>query len=283
MKLTPILLVDAGATKTAFTVLLGHQVACQHIGAGINPNYNTENEIVSVFEGFAKACATTKEMSEVFFYGSGCANPKNDALIGGIIQSYMPDAAIHIYSDLMAVCHALSKNKRSVVVILGTGSASCLFDGTHIVNCAPSLGYLLGDEGSGTNLGKRLMTDYLNGKLPAHLSAELEKEFHFTFDDLIYQIYKASEPNKIMSSLAPFVNAHLHDEYIYRLAFNAFSEFFALQKVHYPDSNQLEWNLSGSVAFHFQKVVREAAAAQDCPIGKIVAAPMDDLIRSFME
>lgn len=271
------LLIDAGATKTAFTLLTEGAVTLQHAGRGINPNYCTETDILQVFAGFVAICPRETAIAAIDYYGAGCMAPRNAALMGELISRFFPNASIQVYSDLMAVCHALSHGTRSIVAILGTGAASCLFDGTSIVRSAPSLGYMLGDEGSGTFLGKQLLTAYLWGTLPAELASDLERSHELSRDKVIHRLYREPEPNRMMASLAPFVQQHLGHPFMHGLALEAFRTFFATQKSCFQGVD-FPWQLSGSVAYHFQDVVREAAVMEECRVGDIVDAPMDKLI-----
>jgi N-acetylglucosamine kinase-like BadF-type ATPase len=272
------IIIDAGATKTAFILLYDRgQEQGGFTGAGINPNYTETSEILRVFARFVKQYPESAHTDRVRYYGAGCASDANKQRMTELISSFFPLAEVYVYSDLMAVCHALSSGKRSIVGILGTGAASCLYDGEKIVTIAPSLGYMLGDEGSGTNLGKRLLTVYLTGMLDAGLRVQLETEHRLSRQSVIDRLYRQPSPNAFMASLAPFVRQHLDDAGMYALALQAFEDFFASQKYHFADAEMLDWNLSGSVAYHFQDVVREAAARQHCCIGEIVDAPLPKL------
>lgn len=273
-----ILIVDAGATKTDFTVLSQAKICFRYSSAGMNPNYSPEPEIMRIFADFVSQYPQTSDISRIFFYGAGCAFTRNASLMHDLMLSFFPLADIHVYSDLVAVCHALSMGQPAVISIFGTGSASCLFNGEEIVSRAPSLGYMLGDEGSGTNLGKRLLTAYLRGQLPQDLSLELEQSYQLSFEKVIHRLYKEPEPNLLMSSLAPFVQKHLNHPMIRKMTLQAFEDFFATQKIHYPENVNIYWHLSGSVAYYFRDVIKEAAEKQNCKLGMIVASPMEKLI-----
>jgi len=273
------LLIDAGATKTAFVLLHNGQVVNEYMGEGINPNYCTDEFISKVFGDFVRASGACDRVRQVNYYGAGCASLENAGRVGCVLQGFFPDAQIKVYSDLMAVCHALSRNQRSVVGILGTGAATCLFDGNAIENRAPSLGYLLGDEGSGTNLGKRLLTAYLRGQLPRAVADDLQREYELSFESAIHRVYREPAPNRFWASLAPFVHGYLNDDFVHQLAVEAFADFFNCQKSYYENASSLPWNLSGSVAFHFEETVREAAQLAHCRVGKIIQAPLPLLIQ----
>lgn len=272
------IIIDAGATKTAFILLYDRgKEQGGFTGAGINPNYTETSDILRVFAQFVKQYPESAHTDRVRYYGAGCASEANRQRMTELISTFFPLAEVFVYSDLMAVCHALSPDKRSIVGILGTGAASCLYDGTVMETMAPSLGYMLGDEGSGTNLGKRLLTAYLKGALDADLMKQLETEYGLSRQSVIDRIYRQPSPNAFMASLAPFVRQHLDHAGMYALALQAFEDFFASQKPYYADAEMLDWNLSGSVAYHFQDVVRAAAARQHCHIGAIVDAPLPRL------
>lgn len=270
------LVIDAGATKTAFTVLDHDQTVFEKLGKGINPNYCSEAHILQVLADFVQNCPNTHQITNVHYYGAGCASAHNALMMEELLLRFFPMAAVEVYSDLVAVCHALSMGETSVCSILGTGSASCLFDGRNVVNRAPSLGYMLGDEGSGTNLGKRLLTVYLRQQLPSSLAKALEEEFQLSPDKVIHRVYREPEPNKLMAQLSTFVHAHLDEPAMRELALSAFRGFFASQKIYYPQ--HLTWHISGSVAFFYQEVIQEAAALETCQLGRVVMAPMSYLI-----
>lgn len=277
------LLVDAGATKTDFTLVVGKKISFRHSGLGINPNYSSDADIMRVFSDFVGSYNGEGPIEGIFYYGAGCASARNASHLEDLISKFFPCAHIEVYSDLVAVCHALSMGTASVVSILGTGSASCLFNGEEIVHRAPSLGYMLGDDGSGTNLGKRLLTAYLRGQLSPSLTAELEKTYDLNFEKVIHRIYKEPEPNQLMSQLAPFVQKHIDDAFIREMTLQAFNDFFITQKVHYPAYANLYWHLSGSVAYYFREVIKQAAEMQQCKLGVIVAAPMEKLIDYYIQ
>lgn len=276
------ILIDAGATKTAFTLLYGKgrkpgTLTCD----GINPNYTEQSDILRVFAQFVRQYPESAHTDLVRYYGAGCASPANRQRMTELIAAFFPLAEVRVFSDLMAVCHALSDGGPCIAGILGTGAASCLYDGKDIAKIAPSLGYMLGDEGSGTNMGKRLLTAYLNGSLPAALADRLQTEHGLTRQSVIDRIYRQPAPNAFMASFAPFLRQHLRYKFVHGLVLQAFEDFFASQKIHYPDAETLTWHFAGSVAFHFQKVVREAAARQCCRVGEIVDAPMPKLVENF--
>ena len=275
----PHLLVDAGATKSTF-VLLGGDAPFRCQCAGINANYTPEADILRILAEAVSHFPKEVTISKIDYYGAGCATPQNAFRMEGYLSMYFPTADIHVWSDLMAACHALAGGHKAIVCILGTGAASCLYDGMEMVRRAPSLGWLLGDEGSGTHLGKCLLTAYLSDALPHPILTTFEERYHLNRELVLHKLYQEPQPNLFMSQFAPFLQENLSEPIVRQIVINAFSTFFAKQKSYFPDHDSLPWHFTGSVAAHFEKVLREAAAAAGCQIGEIAGDPMERIIHN---
>ena len=273
------LLVDAGATKTAFALLYDGKIfRCQ--GAGINANYTPEADILRILAEAAPQFPKEVTISEIDYYGAGCATPQNALRMEGYLRLYFPTADIRVWSDLMAACHALAGGRESIVCILGTGAASCHYDGREMVHRAPSLGWMLGDEGSGTNLGKCLITAYLSDALPHPIKSKFEERYHLNRELVLRKLYQEPKPNLFMSQFAPFLKENLTEPAIHQIVMEAFTTFFTKQKSYYPGCDDLPWHFTGSVAAHFEEVLREAAEAAGCVIREIAGDPMERLIHN---
>lgn len=272
------LLIDAGATKTTFAVLdgTGEPFRCQ--GAGINANYTPEADILRILAEAVPQFPKGVTISEIDYYGAGCATPQNAMRMEGYLRLYFPNADIRVWSDLMAACHALAGGREAIVCILGTGAASCHYDGREMVHRAPSLGWLLGDEGSGTNLGKHLITAYLSDTLPHPIKERFEEQYHLNRELVLHKLYQEPQPNLFMSQFAPFLKENLAEPAIRQIVKEAFTTFFNKQKSYYPGCDTLPWHFTGSVAAHFEEVLREAAEEAGCEIGEIAGDPMERLI-----
>lgn len=273
------IVIDAGATKTEFAVLKGKELVHQFFATGINANYSSDEQIDKVFVHFVNSLPENyAQPGLITYYGAGCAGEQNAMRIAAVIAKYFPSASFKIYSDLMEACHALCGNKPGLVAILGTGSSSCLYDGNQIVKRAPSLGYLIGDEGSGTHLGKKLVTCYMMEKLPMYLLDEIEKTFDINPPKVIQRIYRKASPNKFFSSFAPFIQKYVNDPVIKSLCKEAFAEFFDNQIGYYDKLTYESVSLMGSVAFHFKEIIEEVAAEKNISLGTIIGSPMPKLI-----
>ena len=270
------LLVDAGATKSAFVLLGGDEpFRCQC--AGINANYTPEADILRILAEAVSQFPKQTAIETIDYYGAGCATPQNALRMEGYLRLYFPTADIRVWSDLMAACHALAGGREAIVCILGTGAASCFYNGREMVRRAPSLGWMLGDEGSGTHLGKSLLTAYLSDALPHPICKTLEERYRLSREYILHRLYQEPQPNLFMSQIAPFLRENLTEPAVRQIVAIAFNTFFSKQKSYYPDSEGLPWHFTGSVAAHFEEVLRESAETSGCQIGEITGDPMTRL------
>lgn len=273
------IIIDAGATKTEFAVMQSKELVHQFFATGINANYSSDEQIDKVFAHFVQSLPKEySQLAQITYYGAGCAGEQNAMRIAAVIAKYFISASFKIYSDLMEACHALCGKQPGLVAILGTGSSSCLYDGEKIVKRAPSLGYLIGDEGSGTHLGKKLVSAYMMEKLPMYLLDEIEKTFDINPPKVIQRIYRKASPNKFFASFSPFVQKYVDDPVIKNLCKEAFAEFFDNQIGYYDKMTYQSVSLMGSVAFHFKDVIEEVASEKNINLGTIIGSPMPQLI-----
>lgn len=275
------ILIDSGATKSEFLAISQRKVVHHFQTTGINANYATDAEIEEVYR-YAKEqlSADFEKVREIKHYGAGCLRESNVERVSTIIRNIFPMATVEIFSDLLIPCHALCRNESGVVGILGTGAAVCHYDGEKITRIAPSLGYMLGDEGSGIDLGKRFLKAYLSQQLSTETSKDFEKWLPIEPTQIIPQIYNGESPRKFFSSVAPFLSENINNQEIKNICKNAFSDFFRFNKAHFPDK-ELPWYLSGSIAFHFQDLIAEVAEDENILLQKIIQKPLEEIILCY--
>lgn len=273
------LIIDAGGTKTAFALLHDGGIFRCAV-AGINPNYTPEEDILRTLADAVNRLPKGTAILETDYYGSGCATPQNALRMEGFLRMFFPTADIRVWSDLMAPCHALARDSEAIVGILGTGAASCHYDGRTMVRRAPSLGWMLGDEGSGTHLGKCLVAAYLSETLPHPIRTTFEERYRLNRELVMQRLYQEPKPNLFLSQFPPFLHEHITDEAVRQLVMSAFGVFFGKQKRHYPGAERLPWHFSGSVAAHFEKELREAGDKSGCTVGNVAADPLEVMVKN---
>ena len=267
---------DSGATKCDCILLDERHRYVQHFtGAGINASYADDATIDAAMAQFAEQ--TGSDVQEIVFAGAGCGNAQNAARVRKAIEAHYHATTIVVESDLAGACRLLGGGEPCMVAILGTGAAACRYDGQQITEISPSLGWMLGDEGSGTHLGKSLLTAYLSDALPHPSRKTLEERYRLSREYILHRLYQEPQPNLFMSQFAPFLRENLTEPAVRQIVASAFNTFFAKQKSYYPDSEGLPWHFTGSVAAHFEEVLRESAETSGCQIGEITGDPMTRL------
>lgn len=274
-----ILIADSGSTKTDWVVAEKGRVVFQHRTCGMNPCVQSYDEIERTVEQTAMELAVQGfPLQAVYYYGAGCT-PEKLEMMTGLLQRYWGQAVhIEVHSDLNGAARAVCGKADGVACILGTGSNSCLFLNGEIAAQTPALGYILGDEGSGTALGKRFLNGILKGSLPASLRNEFFEAMETSPQDILYRVYQAPMPNRFLASLSPFISAHIDIEGVNELVTANFQDFLERNIVPYHRTD-LSLGVVGSVAFHYQSQLKTAASALQFSIGKIEKSPVEGLVR----
>ena len=274
------LVVDSGSTKTDWgffsTVFDLKTVKTQ----GLNPCHQSEEEIRTIIRSELLPNLHGIEpasVSQVFYYGAGCATESICSQMAGILKEFIPNASIAVDSDMLGAARALCGRTEGVTCILGTGSNSCLYDGKKIVDQIPSLGFILGDEGSGAALGRRLISDCLKRQLPDSVSCEFMERYSLTKESIIESVYRKPLPNRYIAGFAPFVYEKRAVPEVHKMIIQCFSEFFTRNVINYHKP-WLPVHFVGSLAGSFAEELKETADSLGMTIGKIDASPMGGLV-----
>ena len=273
------LIIDSGSTKASWGLLEGKEHKTTVNTAGLNPYFHTSESISAILRAELLPYIVTDHIREIHFYGAGCSTENNDELISGSLRNFFHQARIFVYHDILGAARALFGNDRGISCILGTGCNCCFYDGSGIISKVDSLGYLFGDEGAGSYLGKNLMADYLKRRLPADLREEFEGKYRLSLEDILNSLYNLPYPNRFLASFSEFLAQHQEHPYVYNLVKNTFHAFFEAQVKHYEGYQELPVSFVGSIAFHYRKILEEAAKAEKIHIGTVIKAPMEGLMR----
>ncbi len=274
-----ILIADSGSSKTEWALLKKGNLQAKLQTDGFNPNYYSVNYLSTLVEKEIANDFDIEGITHLFFYGSGCSSKKNIDVINTVLRTLFKKTSIRIESDLLGASRSLFNRNKGIAAILGTGSNSCVYDGERIVQRVPSLGFILGDEGSGNNLGKRFLIDYSKDKLPLILKEKFDSKFQCSFDNIIDQIYHQPRPIKFLASLCPFIAENNESDYINQLIKSSFSEFFASNILRFDEYLDTPIKFTGSIAEVFAKELNEVAQSFGLRISDIEKNPMPGLIR----
>ncbi len=269
-----MLIADSGSTKTDWRLIDEYANIHHTQSIGLNPYFTSEAEMVEALTSGPLKLFAPDEIEELHFYGAGCSSESQIAKVEQALAQVYPQAAIHVEHDLLGAARALCGNQPGIAAILGTGSNSCMYDGEHIVKNIASLGYILGDEGSGAYIGKVFLADALSGNIPPELAKKFEAKFKLTREKALENVYMQPFANRFLASFTRFLYQNLEHQYTKDLVAGSFRAFFEKQVMKYDDYASFPVNFVGSIAFNFSAILRDEAQAQAIEIGQILQAPI---------
>lgn len=274
-----ILIADSGSTKTDWVVLQPDLTeAFRTHTIGLNPYHINAQDIQNEISKNEDLCKIGKEVSHIYFYGAGCsADYLKDTVKQGLGQIFT-QADILVQHDLLAACYAAYRGKPAMVCILGTGSNACYFDGENLREETPSLAYILGDEGSGNHLGRKLLHAYFSKKLPKHLAEIFYNQYQLTITELNKNVYQTKFANAYLASFSTFVHENKSEPYLQNMIYDAMMSFFENQVIPHHEARFSEVNFIGSVAHYYEDILRAAAAEFHLEVGQIVRKPIDQIV-----
>lgn len=274
------LIADAGATKIDWILAdTASETPKRYTSRGINALLSSAQEITRIFGEVRENLGGPDTSDALYYYGAGCATPLICGKIKEALSEVWPATPAEVESDMTGAARALFGDKPGVACILGTGSNSCLYDGKRITDNIPALGYILGDEGSGAALGKRLVGDVYKRQLPEKIRQEFLASFGFTQGDILERVYRSEAPSRFLASLVPFIHSRLWNPYIYSMVLEEFKRFFKRNVAMYQGNRRLPIGFVGSIATNFEKILREAAASQGFEITNICQSPAEGLVK----
>lgn len=273
-----LLIADSGSTKIDWCLIDNANQRKYFQSIGLNPYNVSEKTINEEIVANILPNIPANEKMEMYFYGSGCSTIQKKTQMSNIFQHYLPNTEIHIEDDLLGAARATCGREKGVAAILGTGSNSCLYDGEKIIENLPSLGYVLCDEGAGTNIGKIVLRNYLRGQMPEHIHKQFAAENPGEEADFLNRLYMGEKPNFYLASFAKFAITRRDDVYCRRIIEEAFNNFFIMQVSQYSDYKQHPINVVGSVGYYAQDVFKEVAEQHGVKVGKVIQAPLEELI-----
>ena len=274
-----VAIVDSGSTKSDWVILDDFKnVFLKTETIGFNPNFISKELIVPEIEQNKSLSSVKNSITKIFFYGSGCGVRENCETIKQEVGKIFINAEIIVKEDLFAAAYAAYNGKPTIVCILGTGSNSCYFDGENLHIKLPSLGYLMGDEGSGSAIGKQVVRRFFMQKLPQDLHLEFKETYGLTIDVALKNMYHKTRRNDYLADFNKFVVERKHHPYLQNMILEEMKNFFDYQVLPYEESNEAEINFIGSIAYYYEDILRSAASELGLNVGHVVQKPIESLV-----
>ncbi|MDD2960763.1 MAG: hypothetical protein PHR45_01615 [Muribaculaceae bacterium] len=270
------IIAESSSTRTEWVLADGNEIQEHAFTEGLNPYFQTRREIshsirLELPEAFFK-----RRWDHVYFYGAGCANTEKKKIVeASLIAQFKTPATVE--SDLLGAARGLLVNNPGIACILGTGSNSCLYDGTIVKKNVRPAGFILGDEGSGAALGKLFISDCLKSIAPEDLMNEFYEKFQVSPDSIMDTVYSKPFPNRSLSTYSFFLSEHLDNEYVSNLVTFNIRKFFERNIAQY-DYKNVKVCFVGSLACIYSAILKSVAKEYDIEISKIVRCSMPGLI-----
>ncbi len=272
------LIADSGSTKTTWVLLDGARVKKTINTGGLNPYFHNSESVEAVIRADLAPFLVEDQVHEVHFYGAGCSTDYNNSMIRDAIRIFFRKSEISVYHDILGAARALFGNGSGIACILGTGCNSCYYDGTTTRSMVDSLGYLFGDEGAGSYLGKLFLRAYLRKELPAELREAFDKQYGFTLEDILNSLYNRPSPNRFLASFSLFLSPNREHPFIQELLERSFRDFFEAHIQRYENYRQTPIGFIGSIAHIYRDVLERVAEQEGVVIARILSSPAEGLI-----
>ncbi|MBL7765346.1 MAG: N-acetylglucosamine kinase [Chitinophagaceae bacterium] len=273
-----LLIAESGSTKTDWCLV--HEGKKKNLQTqGINPFFLQENDIISIFMSELKINPAKIKIEEIHFYGAGVNSEDKKMIISNSLKKYFNVKKVYCYSDMLASARAVCKQEKGIACILGTGSNTCYYNGKNIQYKTPSLGYILGDEGGGTHLGKKILQYYLHGIFDEELTLAFEKKYPETTNDILETLYRKPFPNRYLAGFAGFIFEHRGHYMIENIAEDGLNDLFINHLLRYPQKWKVPVHFTGSVSVFLKDILMNLCDQYGIQCGTIIQKPIKGLIQ----
>jgi N-acetylglucosamine kinase-like BadF-type ATPase len=272
-----ILIADSGATKCEWCLLYDGRRKIVFT-QGISPYFLNGEQVQAILRNELLPKIRQYPVPDIFYYGTGCSNPANAMMIKKAIRKVFTSAKVFVDHDLAGAAKALCGKTRGVACILGTGSNSCYYNGKKIVKNSPGLGYILGDEGSGAHLGKKVVQYYLYGTFDEDLHYRFEKKYPINSVEILEHVYRQPLANRYLATFSLFLAENRGHYMIENIIEDGLNDFFFTHLCKYNEIWKFPVHFVGGVAYGFRDVVSELCRSYEFELGRVLKNPMEGLI-----
>ncbi|MCO5241849.1 MAG: N-acetylglucosamine kinase [Chitinophagaceae bacterium] len=272
------LIADSGATKAEWCLLQGKKNKTIFT-QGISPYFFDTAQITEILEKELLPSLKGIKVDEVYYYGTGCINPNNNLIVRRSVKHVFKEVTtVEVTHDVMAAARALYGKDKGVACILGTGSSSCYYNGKKIAVNKPGLGYVLGDEGSGAYLGKKVLQYYLYNTFDEELMGRFDHKYHISGTEILEQVYKKPLANRYLASFTPFLSENRGHYMIENIIEDGLNDFFFHHICKFKESWTMPVSFVGGISYHFRDVIKDLCRSYEFTPGKILKNPMEGLV-----
>ncbi|MDR2835214.1 MAG: hypothetical protein LBV69_03305 [Bacteroidales bacterium] len=255
-----ILFADSGSTKTEWIITDKNYNYVSHFNTiGLNPYFVTEKRIYDEINSAYPTIPSVSLIEKLYFYGSGCEERDDQPHLKNALKKIFKNSEVHVFSDMLGAARAILKSDFGIAAIIGTGTNSCLYDGNNIIQNAISLGYILGDEGSGAYIGKIFVKNYLERKFNETLNNQILIETGATHSSILNAIYTMPNPSKFLAGFCSFIYQHLEELSLQSIVNDCFNSFFEKYITIFRNYNTFPLGFCGGISKNFRNIIFNTA------------------------
>ncbi|HOY39526.1 MAG: hypothetical protein KBB11_10620 [Bacteroidales bacterium] len=274
------LFADSGSTKTEWMLVRGNgDVVAHKKTMGLNPYFVTTGDVSAAVNSVIPADVDPLEVQHVFFYGAGCGNSERRQMMVDSLENTFTVAIVDVYTDILGAARAVWQKERGIAIILGTGANACAYNGDNIFRKVMSLGYLLGDEGSGAYLGKKFLDTYYKSRFDHDFMRTIRNELDMDYNNVMNSLYRGSTPSVYLASFVPFIHKYREQAQLAVMLKDAFQDFFDNIVRMIPECCDLPVGFVGSIGYHFEKEIRTVAADNKILVGQFIQDPLEGIVK----
>lgn len=278
-----ILLADSGATKCEWCLAHSSKKSRVVFTQGISPYFLNTPQIEAIIRNELLPDLKNTAIDAVYYYGTGCRLPENARIVKKAISNVFKGTEVKVTHDLLGAARALCGHEKGIACILGTGCNSCYYNGRSIVKNSPGLGYVLGDEGSGAYLGKKVLQYYLYNTFDEELRYKFESKYKPVQEDILEHVYKKRLPNRYLASYSLFLAENRGHYMIENIIEDGLNDFFFTHLCKYGESWKLPIHFTGGVSYAFRDKIIELCHAYEFELGTIMKNPMEGLLAYHLQ
>ena len=265
-----ILVADSGSTKTDWRVIDRDGEIHQFQTIGLHPFFVNDELMLQALQFTVLPAFPAALIREVYFYGSGLSSSKEVERFHRFFSDLFQLAKVEIHHDLLGAARALCGDESGVALILGTGANSCIYQDGEITSNISSSGYILGDEGSGADLGKRWAHAFITERAPESLRKSFIQKFGANKELILDRVYRGDRPNRFLASFCPFLKENIKHPFIANLVDKAFEELVQGYLKHYEIDPSWKIHATGSIAYNFSTILTNTLERNGLQLGNVV-------------
>lgn len=274
-----ILIADSGLTKTDWRLVCNNSNIIKFETKGLSPFFCSDDDYRSALQAAFPKDIAPSSVSHLYFYGSGCAGEEKGQKAQQALKAIFEDADVNVYSDLLGAARSLFADNMGVIAILGTGSNIAFYDGERVIHHTPSLGFVLGDEGSGAFIGKQLLQAYFYGLMPIALSEKLKSQYEIDLSVVLDKVYAQPKPSAYLASFVPFIKDNIHDEFMRLLVYNTFDALYEKHLMVIPELKTHGLGVIGSIGSVFKDILLNVAKDKGFEVKGFSQYPIESLTK----